>query len=618
MTLDTPIDRVRIVEIWMAGRQHPIGLPPRNPEPDLLEPVAMRHFPIRVSIPLSVMLAVGCRMPVDEVTVRTDDLIRDRQATLAGGVGDRVDLQPDDYVVGNPLPREPEDLQTPPTVDPPAEDLEFQSVQEPDVEAEAVLDRIRAAAEQDAAAEPLSLDAALRWAALNSIEYTGAEESYLLAALGVVTAEHLFSPQFFNDTSVEGGQGLDPRYESAFRAINDFGVRQNLPFGGEVTARFIAELTEEIDDASLGDGIHSATFVLDGRIPLLKGSGLAARESLVQSRRNLVYASRSFETFRRDFLVSIVTDYLDLVLRLNAIANAERSVDLNRQVEEREGALVAAGREDPFQADLARQATLFALDDLARQQDRYRLALDRFKVRIGMDPERLIAIVPIELQLPIPETTQDESVRRAFDYRLDLQTARDRLEDLRRRIDVAENGMLPDLDLIARVRTNDPQLTDGVNFDFSEALYAGGFNLSLPLDRINEAVAVREAQVRYAQGERVYQQTLDDAAVSVRQTLRDIDQAQFSLLLQERNVEIARNRIASIDAAPDRANARDRTDAVSGLRDAEDARDEAKRNLQVAILDHLNSVGILRVTPEGRLQPLPNMPVGEITRVERP
>ncbi|MCP4833803.1 MAG: TolC family protein [Phycisphaera sp.] len=570
------------------------------------------------SITLLPALMVGCRQSVSEVTVRTDDLIEDRQRVLAGGDGPQVDLQTDDYVVGNPLPSESPDLQNPPTFDPAAQDLEFRAVQEPDLEAEAVLERIRASEEMDSIAERLSLDAAIKWACRNAIEYTGAEESYLLAALGVVTAEHLFAPQFFNDTSVEAGQGLDPRYDSAFRAINDFGVRQNLPFGGEVTARFLAELTETIDDASLGDGVHSATFVLDGRIPLLKGSGLAARESLVQSRRNLVYASRSFESFRRDFLVSIITDYLDLVLRINAIANAKRSVELNRQVEQREGALVAAGREDPFQADLARQATLFALDDLARQQDRYRLALDRFKVRIGMDPERAIAIVPIELQLPIPDSTQDESVRRAFDYRLDLQTARDRLEDLRRRIDLAENGMLPDLDLIARVRTNDPQLTDGVNFDFSDALYAGGVKLSLPLDRINEAVAVREAQVRFAQGERVYQQTLDEAAVNVRQTLRDIDQAQFSLLLQERNVEIAQNRIASIDAAPDRANARDRTDAVSGLRDAEDARDEAKRNLQVAILNHLNAVGMLRVTPEGRLQPLPNMPVGEVTRVGDP
>ncbi len=147
--------------------------------------------------------------------------------------------------------------------------------------------------------------------------------------------------------------------------------------------------------------------------------------------------------------------------------------------------------------------------------------------------------------------------------------------------------MLPALDLVANVRTNDPQLTDGVNFDFSSALYSAGINLSLPLDRMDESVALRESQIRYAQGERQYQRTLDDAAVQVRRDRREIDLAQFSLLLQERNVDIARNRIAAIDAAPDRATARDRTDAVSGLRDAEDGRDRSRRNLQVSILDYL-------------------------------
>jgi hypothetical protein len=77
-------------------------------------------------------------------------------------------------------------------------------------------------------------------------------------------------------------------------------------------------------------------------------------------------------------------------------------------------------------------------------------------------------------------------------------------------------------------------------------------------------------------------------------------------------VEIAENRIASIDAAPDRATARDRTTAVAGLRTAEDRRDTSKRDLQVSVLNYLNAAGILRLTPEGQLQPLPNMPVGEV------
>ena len=67
-----------------------------------------------------------------------------------------------------------------------------------------------------------------------------------------------------------------------------------------------------------------------------------------------MYAAREFERFRRDFYVAIVSDYLDLVLRLRLIINAERGVELNRQVEARETAMVQAGRQDAFQADQAR------------------------------------------------------------------------------------------------------------------------------------------------------------------------------------------------------------------------------------------------------------------------
>lgn len=569
---------------------------------------------------LALVLLAGCAsQQLDEVTIRTDDLVRDRNRSLADGVRPAPDLRTDEYPEGRPFPDGPETDPTPGTRDPRAEELPFTPRTQAQNEADAIIDRIRRLANAPDDAEPLTLDQSIAFAGTNAVEYTGAEQTYLLAALSVITAERLFEPRFFNDTSFTAGQGLDPRYDAAMRAVNDFGVRQRLPYGGEVTARFIAEMTRSLDGATAGNGVESATFVLDGRIPLLQGAGEVAREPLIQAQRNLVYASRAFEVFRRDFLVAITTDYLDLVLQLNAIGNAERGVELNRQVEDRESALVAAGRQEPFQADLARQATLFALDDLAAQQEAYRLSLDRFKVRIGMDAERPIVIVPTELQLPLPDATQDDAVRLALDLRLDLQTARDQLEDSRRQIDLAENGMLPALDLVGNIRTNDPQLADGVNFDFSDSLYTAGINLSLPLDKVDESVALRAAQVRYAQAERQYGRTLDDAAVSVRRALREIDRARFSLLLQERNVDIARNRLASIDAAPDRATARDRTEAVSGLRNAEDSRARSARNLQVAILNYLNAAGLLRVADDGRLQPLPNMPVGSVLEsLERP
>ena len=552
---------------------------------------------------------VGCGERTRQVDIRTDDLVKERNAVLAAGIRTAPELSPDSYPEGEPFPKDTPELNEPSTVDPAADELAFTGRSEAESEADAIIKRIQRLADTPANAEPLTLDYTIAFAQKNATEYTGAEETYLLSALSLIVQEHLFEPRFFNETTIDAGEGIG-RYDAALRVANDFGVRQRLPYGGEVTARFLAGLTRNIDDASTENGVQNAGFIIEGRLPLLRGGGIVARESLIQAQRNLVYASRSFEIFRRDFYVAIVTDYLGLVLQLQAITNAEGGLALNRQVEELLTALVETGRSQPFEADEARKDTLDAVDDLASRQEAYKLSLDRFKVRIGMDPERPMVIIPTEIQLPIPEVDRDQAIRYAMEYRLDLQTNRDQLEDARRQIDLAENGLLPDFDLTADFRVGGNDVLNGV--DLSDTRASGGVFLSLPLDRVDESVALRQAQVRFVQDERLYSRSLDDAAVSVRQSIRDIDRAQFSILLQERSVEIAKNRIASIDAAPDRATARDRTTAVAGLRTAEDRRDTSKRDLQVAVLKYLNAAGILRLTPEGRLQPLPNMPVGEV------
>ena len=65
--------------------------------------------------------------------------------------------------------------------------------------------------------------------------------------------------------------------------------------------------------------------------------------------------------------------------------------------------------------------------------------------------------------------------------------------------------------------------------------------------------------------------------------------------------------------APDRATARDRTEALDALRRAQDSLDNAKKDLQLAILRYLNTTGQLRVAPDGRLIPLPGMEFTEET-----
>jgi hypothetical protein len=238
-------------------------------------------------------------------------------------------------------------------------------------------------------------------------------------------------------------------------------------------------------------------MILSGNIPLLRGAGLVAQEPLIQARRNLIYASREFQQFRRFFYFEITADYLDLVLRMQEIANAERQVAVSQKVEERETAMVEAGRTDPFQADLARQNTLFAIDRMAQLRENFRFQLDRFKVRIGMETTRSIGIDPTALELPIPKVTLDDAVRTALDYRLDLQNEADRVDDARREVNVAKNNLLGDLNLEmqAAMPTDQDLVRSGLQFRPDETNYTAGVVFSAPLDRMIEEAQYRETQI---------------------------------------------------------------------------------------------------------------------------
>jgi restriction endonuclease Mrr len=133
----------------------------------------------------------------------------------------------------------------------------------------------------------------------------------------------------------------------------------------------------------------------------------------------------------------------------------------------------------------------------------------------------------------------------------------------------------------------------------------------MPLDRVPEELRLRQSQIFLEQSKRGYFQARDNAAVAVRQAARGIERSQFSLVVQQKNVAAAMNRQAAIDAAPDRATARDRTEAVDQLRRAQDSLDAAKKDLQLAILRYLNTTGQLRIAADGTLIPLPGMEIIE-------
>jgi outer membrane protein TolC len=557
----------------------------------------------------------ACESGVQRLDRLTNEKLQASAERLGGG-SIYPEIDANRYEPGSKFPDFPKGADSPPTTNPTAKELKFQPVPSVKEDVASIASRFEKLSQDDPSARLITFEDAVDHALKHSEEYLTAEEAYLLVAIRLMVEEHRWDVLPSNVTSLGyTSVGTEGRFNNALSITNELGVSQRLPFGGDVSAAFVTRATQQLDDYLASTETQSADFVLQANIPLLRGFGDVAQESLIQARRNLVYAARDFEQFRRDFYYDLASDYLALVLQIQGIANGVRQVERSAAVEARTKALVESGRTEPFQADLATQNTLFALDRLSSQRELYRLTLDRFKARIGMDVEDKVRIEPTLFDLPVPKVDMTQSLELAFRYRLDLQTERDLVDDFTRKLDVARNNTLGDLDIFLsnNLPTDPTRERGGLGLDSGYDEFTARLIYSMPLDRVNEDLQLRQAQILLEQSKRRYWQRRDDAAVQVRQAARGIERSLFSVAVQEKNVQASMNRQAAIDAAPDRATARDRTDALDALRRAQDSLDSSKRDLQLAILRYLNSTGQMRIAPNGLLIPLPGMSVKEET-----
>jgi outer membrane protein TolC len=507
----------------------------------------------------------------------------------------------------------------PPTTNPPASALAYDAAAEGRDVAERLqflidesllgTDETSEAPEQR---EPMviTLTDAFRLAQRSARDFLNAEEEYILAAISVLIERHRWGPRLFNDTSFSiAGAAEDGSYDNTLRLINDLRLTQRLPMGGEVAASWIWQASENLREAATSDYRQSSELALDASIPLLRGAGSAARESRIQSERNLVYAARSFERFRRQFLVSIAGDYFDLLQSLAAIETEIRRLESAIGLEEQLEARFQAGEVAQFQVNIARTDTLSARASLVNRRESLTVALDRFKVRLGIPVETPIAIVDTDFDVPEPDIALTEATRRALLYRLDLQNQRDRVDDRRRGVQIAENNTLADLDIFGSVGVpTDPDRDVGsLSFDHEELNYSAGLNLSLPLDRRIERLGVRQAQISLQQQMRSYDQFRDNVVVDVRRAVRAVEIARYQLLLAEERVAINQLRKMEQDLKPDEVDAQDQVNTIIALAQAENARDQALTNLRNAVLQYLLDTGQMRVARDGTFQPLPGM-----------
>lgn len=545
----------------------------------------------------------GCSNGLQGIDRRANELIADRNALLGGNA-----MNPS-YEHLDEVRRAAMDVQytenmlevTPDTVNPAASDLVVERADVEDVVVR-IMETYAGVAED---AVVFDLRRTLEYATGHSREYLSAKEELLLAALRLLTQRHLFGPRFFNDVSASfTGDAEDGDYDIAARLMNEFRVTQRLQNGGDVSIRALVDATEQLRSTVSSGESQDASIILSANIPLLRGAGPSARESLISAERELIYATRTFERFRQQFLFSVATDYFDLVQAIAQIRNAERVLEGRRKLYDEVNALYRAGRRPQFELSETQQRVLAGENSLAAQRDRYLLQLEQLRIRLGMPPDEPIRIDPdATVDLPVPALDIPESVLRGLTLRLDLQTRRDRVTDSRRSMANARNDLLPDLDLSASMTAiTDPDLQrGGLQFDEEEFDYFGSITFGLPLDRETERISLRESSIRLEQARRDLREFEDTIALNIRAAIRDIQLALFSLRAQNESISLIERRIYGLELRRDEVNTRTRIDAADELAAALDQRDAAIRNLRVAILRYLLETGQFRVDVEGQL-----------------
>jgi outer membrane protein TolC len=557
---------------------------------------------------VAILFSAGCATSMEAIDRRLDKVVGEQAKRLGGGAA--APSRETKLATTDRADRLRTLNKTPASSNPGADELKYVPADEMrDVAAR--LQSYSVAPGPDAV--QIDLEGSWRQGQRAGREFLTAQEEYLLAAIRLLTERHRWSPRLFNDTFVGvSGSGDNGDFRHALSVINTLRATQRLPFGGDVEARWITRATQQLREQATGRYRQSSELALSASIPLLRGFGDVAREDIIQAERDLIYASRDFERFRRRYLVNLAQDYFNLIQQRSRILNQEKSLESFRKIDEAEAARVEAGRRPPFQRSITQNQVLGAQSQLASLNETYRLTLDRFKIRLGLDPKDSVVLGEIRFELPEPEIDLEKAGELALDYRLDLQTQRDRLDDAQRGVVNAKDQLLPSLNFTgsASLPTDPDRKVGGLGVQPDDLNYSAGLTLGLPLDREIERLGLKRSMISLEARKRDYAKARDDIVVAVWSALRRIDLARNQLSLAEQQVKINERRLEEQQLKADEVEPQRIVDSQNDLLRAQNDRDQARTDLRIAVLNYLLESDQLRVAPDGTFQALPGMERG--------
>ena len=449
----------------------------------------------------------------------------------------------------------------------------------------------------------VSLAKAVSIATAQNRRYQTQKENLYREALDLTFVRHEFAFRWFAtlDESYDNNDG-DEKVSSS----GDVGFRKLFDDGTTLTSSIAADWLSFLT----GDADTSLKSVISATVskPLLRGAGKdIVLEDLTQAERNVLYEIRSFNRYRKEFVIDVISNYYDVLQNLDSVDNAENNYKNLVESYDRAKMMADSGRLPPFQAAQTKQNMLRAEDNLTQARRRYQQSLDDFKLFLGISIESDITLDSRELSvligqgIELPEYSLEKAIEAAKLFRLDLANGADRLIDSERKIKVAENNLLADVSLIGSANVGSRDDNNAASYNLAGGDYSVGLKIDLPLDRKAERNAYRRTLLNYQQNKRNYEELSDSVELSVIDANRRLIEAAKRFDIQQLSLELAKARVESTDmlVRAGRAASRDLLDAQDSLLSAQNARTSAMVDYTINKLQFLRDVGLLTVKPDG-------------------
>jgi outer membrane protein TolC len=455
----------------------------------------------------------------------------------------------------------------------------------------------------------ISLAEAVAMATAHNRIYQTQKESLYLSALSLTDERHKYARQWFG--TIDGSYINEGGEEETFvggsdRGLVGFDHLQLLGDGVLVSTGLAIDWIRFLS----GDPHTSLRSVLTASVtaPILgSGAGKVAREQLTQAERNILYDIRSFNRYRKTFVVNIVNDYYSVLQLRDAVTNSENNYKRTVESKERLEMEAEAGRKSRIDVDEAEQNVLTAESRVVADRERYEQSLDAFKISLSLPTDANVTLDQNELnaleEMGISEIefTLDEAIETALLQRLDLHNSADSIDDALRNVQLAAEGLGPQLNFTGGANVSSREESDFSNFQFNKGTYSLGFDADLPLDRKTQRNNYRRALIELERQQRQYGEDIDRIKLAVRGAYRRLRETADRYKIEKNSLKLAEERVEMNKVLLDAGRVTTRILLIS-----QDALLEAQNNVTRALIEHLDAklsfyrdVGIMQVKPDG-------------------